>query len=258
METTTSADGTRIAYHRIGTGRPVLIVGGALSTARSARPLAEAFGAAGLQGICWDRRGRGDSGDTRPYAPEREIEDLAAVLSTAGPEPIVLGHSSGAVLALLAAAAGVPMSHLFVSEPPLRFGGPDEPPADLAGRLQDLVDTGRPEEAIVTFQRDNVRLPEPVIEQFRNSPDFAQLVPLAQTTVYDTLVVAAGSTPTPAMLQTTVPTTILRGEPTAPVIVAACDRLARVMPGVELVVVPESQNHAVHPAGTVREVRARI
>ena len=147
----------------------------------------------------------------------------------------MLGHSAGAVLALLAAGAGLPMKHLFASEPPLRFGE-DEPPADLAERLQTLVDRGHHAEAVVTFQRENVRLPEPMIEQLRGSPVFPGLVPLAQTTVYDTLLVASVSTPTPAMLGTTVPTTILRGEPTAPVLVTACDRLAAAMPRAELVV----------------------
>ncbi len=257
MDHTYSADGTQIAYQQIGSGRPVVVVGGALSTAAQARPLAEAFAAAGLRGVCWDRRGRGDSGDTAPYAPEREVEDLRAVVDAAGGDAVVLGHSSGAVLALLAAGSGVPMNHLFVSEPPLRFGE-DEPPDDLAERLQTLVDQGQQAEAVVTFQRENVRLPEPMIEQLRASPVFAGLVPLAQTTVYDTMLVASVSTPTAAMLGTTVPTTILRGEPTAPVLVTACNRLAAAMPRAELVVVPESHDHAVDPTGTVREVLARL
>ncbi len=257
MSITTSADGTQIAYHQIGSGRPVVVVAGALSTAAGGRPLAEALAGAGLRAVCWDRRGRGDSGDTVPYAPEREVEDLRAVVDAVGGSAVVLGHSSGAVLALLGAAAGVPTEHLFVSEPPLRFGE-DEPPAELAGRLQDLVDAGCRAEAVVSFLRDNVRLPEPVIEQLRLAPDFAALLPLAQTTVYDTLLVASVSTPTPAMLAAPVPTTILRGEPAAPVIVSACDRLAAAMSGAELIVVPESHDHTVDPAGTVRHVLARL
>jgi pimeloyl-ACP methyl ester carboxylesterase len=257
MNHTVSLDGTQIAYEHVGSGRPVVVVNGALSTAARGRPLAEAFAAAGLRGVCWDRRARGDSGDTAPYAPEREVEDLAAVVDAVGGEAVVLGHSSGAVLALLAAGAGVPMTHLFVSEPVLRFGE-DEPPDDLADRLQRLVDAGQEAEAVVTFQRENVRLPEPMIDQLVRSPVFAELVPLAQTTVYDTLLVASASTPTPAMLGTSVPTTILRGEPAPPVLVTACERLAAVMPGAELVVVPESHNHTVDPTGTVREVLARL
>jgi pimeloyl-ACP methyl ester carboxylesterase len=252
-----SADGTLIAYHPHGTGRPVVLVGGALSTAAAAGPLAAAFAAAGLRGVTYDRRGRGGSGDTAPYAPEREVEDLHAVVDAVGGEAVVLGHSSGAVLSLVAAAAGVPMTHLFLSEPPLRFGR-GEPPADLPDRLQALVDQGHDEQAVLLFLREDVGLPEPALDQLRASPAFADLVALARTTVYDNRLVASASTPTAAMLGIDVPTTVLRGDPTAPVIVAAAERLAAAMAGVELVVVPESQNHGVDPAGTVREVLARL
>jgi pimeloyl-ACP methyl ester carboxylesterase len=252
-----SADGTRIAYHRFGSGRPIVVVGGALSTAEAGGPLAAAFAEAGLQGVTYDRRGRGDSGDTAPYAPEREAEDLRAVIDAVGDPAVILGHSSGAVLSLFAAAEGVPLTHLFLSEPPFRFGQ-NEPPADLADRLQSLVDQGKNEEAVLLFLREDVGTPEPVIEQLRASPAFAGFVLLAQTTVYDNRLVASVSTPTAAMLGVDVPTTILRGDPTMPVIVTAVQRLAAAMPGTDLVVVPESHDHGVDPAGTVREVRARI
>ena len=256
-EQVVSADGTRIAFRRFGSGRPVIIVGGALSTAEQGRPLAVELADAGLQGVIYDRRGRVDSGDTAPYAPERETEDLQAVVDAVGDPPVVLGHSSGAVLSLRAAAAGVPMSHLFLSEPPLRFGE-DEPAEDLAERLQSLVDQGEHEQAVLLFLREDVGLPEPAIEGFRTSADFENLLLLSQTTVYDNRLVASVSTPPPSMLGIDVPTTILRGEPTAPLLVKAVERLAAEMPSAELVVVPESQNHSVDPTGTIREIRARI
>jgi pimeloyl-ACP methyl ester carboxylesterase len=252
-----SADGTRIAYRRSGSGRPVVIVGGALATAEGGAPLAAALAESGLQGVVYDRRGRGGSGDTTPYEPDREVEDLRAVVDAVGGAAAVFGHSSGAVLALLAAAAAVPMTHLFLSEPPLRFGE-DEPAADLGDRLQALVDEGRDEQAVLLFLRENVGLPEPAVEQLRTSPAFAALVPLARTTVYDHRLVASVSTPTAAMLGVDVPTTILRGDPTPPLLVTAAERLAAAMPGADLVVVPESHDHGVDPAGTVREVLARI
>ncbi len=252
-----SSDGTRIAYRRFGSGRPIVFVGGALSTAEAAGPLAAAFAEAGLQGVAYDRRGRGDSGDTAPYAPQRETEDLRAVIDAVGGAAVVLGHSSGAVLALFAAGEGVPMTHLFLSEPPLRFGH-NEAPADLADRLQALVDQGKNEQAVLLFLREDVGMPEPAIEQLHASRAFAGLALLAQSTVYDNQLVASVSTPTAAMLGVDVPTTLLRGDPTVPLIVTAVERLAAAMPGTELVVVPESHDHGVDPAGTVREVRARI
>ncbi|MGH3678973.1 MAG: alpha/beta fold hydrolase [Natronosporangium sp.] len=241
-----------------------MIVGGALATAAASLPLAAALADAGLQGIAYDRRGRGASGDAATYAPEREVEDLRAVLdATAGPAggavvgpAAVFGHSAGAALALLAAAAGVPMAHLFLSEPPLRFGH-QEPPADLADRLRDLADQGRDDEAVLCFLRENVQLPDPVITQLRAADSFGELVALARTTSYDTRLVAAVSTPTATMLAIRMPTTILRGAATTPLVLAATDRLAGAMPAAELVVVPESRDHRVDPGGTTRVILAR-
>lgn len=132
------------------------------------------------------------------------------------------------------------------------------PSADLPARLQSLSDEGHADEAVVLFQREAVGLPDPVIEQIRSSPMFATLVPLAQSTVYDAVLTGAVSTPTAAMIGTPVPVTILRGEPTFAMLVAATDRLAELMPGAELVVVPESHDHGVDPAGTVREILSRL
>lgn len=256
MQHATSGDGTLIAFHEVGSGTPVVIVGGAVPTAEAGAPLAAALAAAGLRGVAVDRRARGNSGDTAPYLPAREAEDLAAVINAVGGEAAVIGHSSGAVLALFAAEEGVPMTHLFLSEPPFHFGE-GEPSADLPERLQSLIDDGHADEAVVLFQREAVGLPDPVIEQTRCSPMFAALVPLAQSTVYDTLLTRAVSTPTAAMIDVQVPVTILRGE-AFPMLVAAADRLAELMPHAELVVVPESHDHGVDPVGTVREVRSRL
>jgi pimeloyl-ACP methyl ester carboxylesterase len=254
--TVESADGTRIAYRCVGAGQPVVVVGGALSTADAGAPLAAALADAGLQGVTYDRRGHGDSGDTAPYAPEREAEDLGAVIEAIGGGAAVFGHSSGAVLALFAAARGVPVTRLFLSEPPLRFGQ-DEPAADLGKRLQALVNEGKNDEAVLLFLREDVGLPEPAIEALQASEDFAGLVPLAQSVVYDHRLVEALSTPTESMIGVDIPTTILRGEPTMPMLCAAVERLADVMPGADLVVVPESHDHRVDPVGTAREIRAR-
>ena len=121
MQHATSGDGTLIAFDEVGDGVPVVIVGSVLD--RGGRCSACCgVSTAGLRGVTVDRRARGNSGDTAPYAPGREAEDLAAVINAIGGEAAVIGHSSGAVLALLAAAEGVPTTHLFLSEPPFRFG----------------------------------------------------------------------------------------------------------------------------------------
>jgi pimeloyl-ACP methyl ester carboxylesterase len=257
MELATSADGTRIAFTRVGEGHPVVIVGGAFSTSDAGLPLATALAALGLAGVAYDRRARAGSGDTAPYAPVREAEDLTAVIEGVGGRAAVLGHSSGAVLALLAAGEGAPISHLFLSEPPFRFGA-DAVVEDLPARLQALVDAGHPEDAVTLFQREGVGLPDQVIEQIRSSPMFPGLVPLAQSTVYDSILTAEVETPTPAMTGVAMPVVILRGEPTFPLLVRAVERLAAAMPSAELVVVPESHDHGVDPEATARLIRSRI
>ncbi|WP_375405733.1 alpha/beta fold hydrolase [uncultured Amnibacterium sp.] len=257
MELTESADGTRIAFERFGDGAPVVVVGGAFSTSSSGAPLAAALAAVGFQGVAYDRRARGGSGDTGPYAPTREAEDLTAVIEAVGGSAVVLGHSSGAMLALFAAGEGAPISDLFLSEPPFHFGV--EPSADdLSDRLQALVDAGEPEDAVTLFQREAVGLPEQVVAQIRASPMFAQLVPLAQSAVYDAILTAEVETPTVAMTGVGMPVTILRGEPTFPFLVGAAERLAAAIPHADLVVVPESHDHGVDPEATARLVRSRV
>lgn len=255
METTTSADGTTIAFEQVGEGPPIVIVGGAFSVASDGGALASALADAGFRAVTVDRRGRGSSGDRRGSSPEDEADDLAAVIDAVGGDAIVLGHSSGAVLALFAASRGASVNALFLSEPPFRFGF-DEPAADLPERLQTLVDEGRSEEAVVTFQLEGVGLPREMVEGIRQSEQFAALVPLAQSTVYDAKLTKQVSTPTTEMLSVSQPVTILRGEQTFPLLVAAADRLAQAMPA-ELVIVPESVMHRPDPAATAREIRSR-
>ncbi|GAA4784872.1 alpha/beta fold hydrolase [Microbacterium gilvum] len=252
-----SADGTSLASSVTGAGPTVVIVGGALSTAADAAPLAEALVAAGLRVVTWDRRARGESGDAAGTSPDREAEDLAAVIDGAGGAHSVLGHSSGAVLALHAASLGVPTGHLFLSEPPVHGGAPTAP-SDLPERLQRLVDAGEREEAVATFQLEGVGLPQEMVDGFRAAGQLAALAPLAQSTVYDARLVRDVGGPTAAMRAVGVPVTILRGARTFPVLVAAADRLAAAMPAAELVIVPESVMHRPDPAATAREVAQRM
>jgi len=252
-----SADGTSIAVHEVGDGPAVVIINGAFSTAKDAGEIAEAFAGAGLRAVTYDRRARGDSGDTPPVDPQREVEDLAAVIASIGGEAAVIGHSSGAVLALFAAGEGVPVVRLLLSEPPFRFGE-DEPDPALAERLQALVDEGAEAEAVLTFQREGIGLPDEMIEQIRTSPMFDGLVPLAQSTVYDAMLTRQVSTPTAQMRQVDVPVTILCGVETFPLLTGAARRLAEAMPTAEFLEVPESVGHRLDPAASARIVSDRL
>ena len=115
----TSIDGTQIAFDRIGHGPPVVVVSGIFCDRQRTQSLAEQL-AGQLSVINYDRRGRGESGDTAPYAVEREVEDLRALITEAGGAASVYGHSSGAGLALHAAAGGLPITRLVLHEPPYR------------------------------------------------------------------------------------------------------------------------------------------
>ena len=124
-----SPNGTAIAFDRLGDGLPVIVVGGALCDRAVTRPTAEEL-AKHFAVINYDRRGRGDSRDTTPYAVQREIEDIGALVAEAGGTASVYGHSSGAGLVLHAAAHGVPMAKIVLHDPPT-------PP--MAMRRRDVV-----------------------------------------------------------------------------------------------------------------------
>src|SRR5512137_163645 len=144
MQKVTSKDGTAIAFDKTGQGPAIILVGGALSDRSAAVPLASLL-APHFTVFAYDRRGRGDSGDTAPYAVEREVEDIDALIDTAGGSAFVFGHSSGAVLALEAARG---LSHkiprLALYEPPFIVDDSRPPmPEDFRARLQGLLAEGR-------------------------------------------------------------------------------------------------------------------
>ncbi|MDT0157857.1 alpha/beta fold hydrolase [Microbacterium sp. ARD32] len=257
MEIATSADGTLIAFTALGQGRTIVIVNGALSTAADAVPLAQALADAGFRAITWDRRARGASGDRPGSGPDDEAADLDAVIDAAGGADAVLGHSSGAVLALHAATRGVPTGALFLSEPPIDFDGSGFG-GELPEKLQALVDAGRPEEAIAAFQLDAVGLPAAMVAAGRESGQLAALAPLGQSTVYDARLTLRLRQPTAALFDIAQPVTVLRGAQTFPFLIGAADRLAAETPGAELVIVAESVMHRLDPAATARVIAERL
>lgn len=157
MKTTTSRDGTRIAYEELGQGPPVVLVDGAFCR-RAFGPMAPlaALLAPRFTVFHYDRRGRGDSGDTPPYAAEREVEDLAAVVEEAASRGDgrvdVYGCSSGAALALRGAASGLPVKQLALYEPPFALDGTHTPrPADFREQIAAMVASGRRADAVDLF-----------------------------------------------------------------------------------------------------------
>jgi pimeloyl-ACP methyl ester carboxylesterase len=180
----TSSDGTSIAFEPAGAG-PALIVVDAAGNYRDFRPLRAPVErlAADFTVYVYDRRGRGASTDTLPYAVEREIDDLAALIAEAGGSANVYAMSSGCLLALHAAASGLAIPRLVLFEPPIE---PNEAPtgeSDFTTELAELVAAGRRRDAVEFFHR-GIGVPEEVMAQM-TPPVWAALEAVAHTLVYD-------------------------------------------------------------------------
>jgi pimeloyl-ACP methyl ester carboxylesterase len=184
-ETVQSADGTAIVLERTGRGAPLVMVSAA-GTFRGMDPmatLAERL-AEHFTVIRYDRRGRGESGDTLPYSVAREVEDLEAILQAAGGPALVFGFSSGAAVALHGAAAGLPITKLVLLEPPIELAERSADDAAFRDELVALVEAGRRGDAYEHFNR-SIGVPEEFLDGMRAAPFWTALEALAHTLVYD-------------------------------------------------------------------------
>jgi pimeloyl-ACP methyl ester carboxylesterase len=247
VSTVTSADGTTIAFDRFGAGEPVIMSAGAFNDRSTTEPLGRAL-AAEFTVLNYDRRGRGDSGDSAAYAVEREIEDIAALLAAAGGEAALFGYSSGAVLALHAAASGLPISKLALYEPPFRTDETYPPlPGDLPHRLAELVSAGRRGEAVELYQTEAVRIPEEVVTQLRHAPFRPGLEAIAHTLAYDATIIGDLSLPTDTIASVRTPTLVMNGEESSPFMRAAASAVAGALPQGQLRSLA-GQDHGIDPA----------
>ena len=248
MIKTTSADVTAIAADRIGSGPALVLVAHALATRAAFGPLAELL-APHFTVYAYDRRGRGDSGDTPPYAADREVEDLAAVIGAAGGSANVFGHSSGAVLALDAAARNVGVTKLAVYEPPFIVDG-DPMPADFADQLAALVAADRSGDALALWMRSTVGMSEEAIAQARTEPWWPALEAVAHTTPYDAAITVPYLTgrplPTQRWSKVTMPTLVLDGEVSPSFMREGTKALAGILPNATSTTFP-GQGHGAPP-----------
>ena len=183
----TSADGTPIAFERTGSGPALVLVDAAahyraFSSFTGLVPLL----ATDFTVYEFDRRGRGDSGDTPPYDVEREIEDLAALIDHAGASAAVHGFSSGALLALHATAAGLPITRMTLLEPPYAMDDEAAGQAAFTTALRDQLASGGNDAALELFLADI--LPEEVRSQMRQDGAWAAMAAVAPTLVHDSLI----------------------------------------------------------------------
>lgn len=241
-----SADGTAIFVETAGQGRPLVIVSGALFARQAWRA---AVAQLAEQHAPWviDRRGRGQSADSPSYAPEREIEDVLAVLA-AHPGPVdLLGHSSGAILSLqVAARAPGNLARLVVYEPPVFFREPDLIAGDLPERLDALIASGQRAAAVETFLREGPRASQEELRAMRAGRAWAFMTEhLAHTVAYDSRVQRAYTADPAELARITVPTLMLRGGTSPERMRHAASTIAERMPHATLRELPGQEHVAM-------------
>jgi pimeloyl-ACP methyl ester carboxylesterase len=249
MSEVISRDGTVIAFDRSGKGSAVILVGGAFQyraidprTAQLAALLAEHFTV-----FHYDRRGRGDSSDTQPYAVEREVEDLAALIKEAGGQAAIFGMSSGGVLALDAAKRGLAITKLALYELPFNAGDDNARQAseNYTRQLTALLSEGRRGDA-VALAMATWGAPAEAIAGMRQTPIWPLFEAVAPTLAYDATIMGDGSVPTERLASITVPTFVIDGGASSAFMHNAAQAVVDALPNAQHRTL-EGQTHDVAP-----------
>jgi pimeloyl-ACP methyl ester carboxylesterase len=242
MTTVDSKDGTRIAYDKQGDGPLAILVDGALAN-RAGSPmigLVPLLAGAGFSAVHYDRRGRNESGDSEKYDPEREIEDIEALLDAEGGSAYLFGSSSGAVLAAMAASTlgEAKVGKLALHEPSFILDDSHPPvPADYLANLRAMLEEGRRGDMVALFMTDAVGMPAEMVEGMKEAPFWPGLELVAHTLIYDGTFMVANQSGRPLtndmrnMFEAiTVPTVIIDGSATYPFLHSTADILLDVVP----------------------------
>ena len=243
-----SKDGTTIAYERSGNGPALILVDGALcSRAFGPSPKLAPLLARHFTVYAYDRRGRGESGDADPYAPAREVEDIAALVEAAGGSASLLGLSSGGALSLEAAAAGLPIESVVAYEPPYVDEAGQRGGGEHLGRLNYLVALGRRRDAVKYFMRDMVGLPAAMVAVMRLMPwIWRKLEAVAHTLPYDAAVMTGFGIPRERFASIATPVLVMNGSKTDARLKDAARAIALAVPGAQHRELP-GQTHNVRP-----------
>jgi pimeloyl-ACP methyl ester carboxylesterase len=245
-----SKDGTEIVLDRVGEGPALVLVEAAMQTrggpgiTQLAEQLADRFTV-----YSYDRRGRGDSGDTPPYAKEREIEDVEAVVAEAGGSAFAVGGSSGGVLALDAAASGAAVTKVALYEPPFIVDDSRPPvPGDYVPQLEARIADGRPGDAVEYFLTRAIGMPAEMVGGMRQSPMWPDMEAVAHTISYDGRfmegTMSGGPLPADRWAPVAAPVLVVDGGASPPWLHNAADALASVLPSATRRTL-EGQTHAV-------------
>jgi pimeloyl-ACP methyl ester carboxylesterase len=241
MQAVTSKDGTAIAYDRHGNGPTVILVAGALSSRRFKKmeELAELL-AERCTVINYDRRGRGDSTEVKPYALPREVEDIEALIKAEGGSASLWGWSSGGALAMEAAGTGIGVERLAVYEVPFMVQpGLKRPTPDYGERLDELVAADDRSGAVKHFMRNAIGIPAPFVALTRLMPIWKQMKESAHTLPYDWAALGAhrmyGAPLDPEEFASVkVPTLVVTGTKSPEALQSGSRGLAEVLPSGEL------------------------
>ncbi|HEY5823202.1 MAG TPA: alpha/beta hydrolase [Cyclobacteriaceae bacterium] len=227
-----SKDGTTIAYEKTGNGPTIILVNGALSHRKlnGEKDLAVRL-SKNFSVIFYDRRGRGESTDTKPYAVEREIEDIEALVDETGGSAYLYGASSGAALSLLAAEklGHEKVKKLAIYEPP--YESDDRQGfAEEKNKVNVLVRNGKPADAIVFFMK-SLGMPPDKIDGMKKSPEWNSTVRIGHTLVYDFEILGDGTVPVDVAKNINIPTLIMDGEKSFDFMHATADTVGKIIPG---------------------------
>jgi pimeloyl-ACP methyl ester carboxylesterase len=251
MNTVTSKDGTKIAFDKTGSGSAVILVNGAMQF-RAFDPFMAQFAATLSQHFTvynYDRRGRGESGDTQPFAKEREIEDLQALVADAGGKAMVLGFSSGCAVVLDTAAVTPGITKIALYEPPFIVDNTRTPlPADYVTHLNQLVAAGKRDEAVLYFLKVAVGIPEEYLGGMAQTPGWDTMLQIAHTIAYDGAFVInlmqGKPLPTDRWSNVTAPTLVIEGGDSITFFHTGADALAGVLKNATRATLP-GQTHEV-------------
>lgn len=245
-----SKDGTTLAVDTVGTGAPVILIGGAFNDRSTVAALAAVL-APDFTAVTYDRRRRGGSDDrSADYAAQSEIDDLAAVIEHVGGHASVFGHSSGGVLALRGAFRGLPIDKIAVYEVPfVADGNREAPPADLLDRLKALLRDGDLDGAVELFLTRNVGAPAEMVAEMKAGPTWPFLKKQAESLPYDVLVLGDDlRLPVEDLAALSMPLLAVYGDQTWPWLATATKAVAAAAPGSRLIEI-KGEDHGVlaHP-----------
>lgn len=249
---TTSKDGTKIAYSKIGNGKPIILVDGAFCHRKfGANEKLPQYLSDNFTVYSYDRRGRSESGNTLPYSPQKEYEDLQAIINEVGKNVCVYGISSGAALALEAANNGIKIEKLALYEAPYITDNNRSPlPENYLETLTEYAEQGENGKAVKYFMRTGIGLPSFVVWMMQLMPAWKQMKQLAHTLPYDTEILGNTGSGKPLSKEkwsnVNIPTLVISGSKSAKWSQNSMQHLATVLPNAKHHTL-EGQSHIVNP-----------